>query len=526
MSGTASGKLRLVLADQLSHDLASLRDIDPEKDVILMAEVRTEATYVKHHKRKTAFLFSAMRHFAQELEQRGLTVRYIRYDDAQNAGSLEGEVRQALNVLGLKHLVLTFPGEWRVLEDMQSWGETFCVHVEIREDDRFLSTLEDFDAWTQGRKQLRMEFFYRELRKRLNILMEAGSESDEKGAAKPLGGQWNFDADNRKALPKGVSVPAKTAFEPDAITEEVLALVRAEFHEHFGSVESFDLAVTRDQALQVLAQFIEERLMHFGDFQDAMKKGEPWLFHSHISFYLNCGLLTPAEVIEQVESAYHAHNLPLNAVEGFIRQVLGWREYVRGLYWQQMPHYAEQNTLDATRDLPEFFWTADTDMQCLSQCISETRDNAYAHHIQRLMVLGNFLLLAGIDPKQVQNWYLLVYADAYEWVELPNVQGMILFADGGLMASKPYAASGSYINKMSDYCQSCRYKVKDKNGDQACPFNYLYWDFLERNKPVLRGNQRLAMPYRTLEKMTDEKRALIASDSQRFLGKLTANEKV
>jgi (6-4)DNA photolyase len=351
-------------------------------------------------------------------------------------------------------------------------------------------------------------------------------EATEEAIAKPIGGQWNFDAENRKALPKGMSVPAKTAFEPDAITEEVLELVSAEFHEHFGSLESFDLAVTRDQALQVLAQFIEERLFYFGDFQDAMKNGEPWLFHSHISFYLNCGLLTPMEVIKQVESAYHEHNLPLNAVEGFIRQVLGWREYVRGLYWQQMPHYTEQNALNATRDLPEFFWTAETDMNCLAQCIGETRDNAYAHHIQRLMVLGNFLLLAGIEPKQVQNWFLLVYADAYEWVELPNVQGMILFADGGLMASKPYAASGSYINKMSDYCKSCRYKVKEKNGKDACPFNYLYWDFLERNKEPLRGNQRLAMPYRTLEKMTDEKRALIASDSQRFLDKLKANEKV
>ena len=514
----SAGKLRLILADQLSHDLASLRDLDPERDVILMAEVRSEATYVKHHKRKIAFLFSAMRHFAQELEQRGFQVCYVRYDDPNNAGSLKSEVARCLLDRGIDHLVLTFPGEWRVLEEMQSWSETLKVHVEIREDDRFLSSIEEFDAWTQGRKQLRMEYFYRELRKRLNILME------EQG--KPLGGQWNYDAENRKALPKGMVIPPRSRFDVDAITDEVLALVATEFRDHFGSLEHFDLAVTRQQALGVLAQFIKERLIHFGDYQDAMKNGEPWLFHSHISFYLNCGLLTPAEVIEQVETAYHGHGLPLNAVEGFIRQVLGWREYVRGLYWQQMPQYAEKNILKAKRNLPGFFWTAETEMNCLAQCISETRDNAYAHHIQRLMVLGNFLLLAGIDPKQVQQWFLLVYADAYEWVELPNVQGMILFADGGLMASKPYAASGSYINKMSDYCKSCRYKVKEKNGKDACPFNYLYWDFLERNKERLRGNQRLAMPYRTLEKMTDEKRALIASDSLRFFDKLKSNEKV
>ena len=518
------GKLRLVLADQLSHDLASLRDVDPEHDLVLMAEVGSEARYVKHHKRKIAFLFSAMRHFALELEQRGFSVRYVRYDDPDNAASLKGEVAKVVEELGFEHVVLTFPGEWRVLEDMQSWQAALSslpsaqrVHVEILEDDRFLSSIADFDSWSQGRKQYRMEFFYRELRKRFNFLM------DEDG---PVGGQWNYDAENRKALPKGIEIPARSHFAPDGITQDVLALVEREFADHFGSLESFDFAVTREQALQVLECFISERLIHFGDYQDAMKQGEPWLFHSHISFYLNCGLLTAKEVIQKAESAYRENNLPLNAVEGFIRQVLGWREYVRGLYWQRMPAYAQENALNAQRVLPDFFWTGETDMNCLAQCISETRDNAYAHHIQRLMVLGNFLLLAGVEPKQVQDWFLLVYADAYEWVELPNVQGMILFADGGLMASKPYAASGSYINKMSDYCKSCRYKVKEKNGEDACPFNYLYWDFLARNRDMLRSNQRLAMPYRTFEKMGEEKQRLIASDSQRFFSRLDANEKV
>jgi deoxyribodipyrimidine photolyase-related protein len=511
------GKLRLLLGDQLSHELASLRDIDKEHDYVLMAEVRTEATYVKHHKLKIAFLFSAMRHFAQELEDKGINVRYIRYDDPENAGSLKAEVERALKELELQLLVLTYPGEWRVLVDMQSWQEEFDAQVDILEDDRFMSTPEDFRLWASGKKQLRMEYFYRELRKRYDVLME-----DDK----PTGGDWNYDSENRKSLPKDISVPKPTGFKPDEITQDVIELVAEEFDDHFGSLESFSFAVTRDQALKVLDSFIKKRLENFGDYQDAMKQGEPWLFHSHISFYLNCGLLTPKEVLERAEVAYREDGAPLNAVEGFIRQILGWREYVRGLYWHEMPDYADKNALNAKRGLPDFFWTADTKMNCLKQCISETRDNAYAHHIQRLMVLGNFLLLTGIDPKEVQEWYLLVYADAYEWVEMPNVQGMILFADGGVMASKPYSASGNYIDKMSDYCKHCHYKVKEKNGEQACPFNYLYWDFLDRNKGELKGNPRLSMPYRTLEKMKDEKRKLIASDSESFLGRLENNEEV
>ncbi|MCH2159824.1 MAG: cryptochrome/photolyase family protein [Oleiphilaceae bacterium] len=519
-SSTQTGKLRLVLADQLSRPLASLSDIDKQNDLILMAEVRTEASYVKHHKKKIAFLFSAMRHFAKELQNDGYRVRYVSYDDPDNAGSLKAEVERAMSELSFSHVVVTFPGEWRVLEDMQSWQAAFVAYnatVEIREDDRFIASLDEFRHWADGKKQLRMEYFYRELRKKTSVLLQDGE---------PEGGRWNYDAQNRKSLPKGTKVPNPTMFEPDDITTQVLELVGTEFEDHFGELSNFHYAVTREQALQVLKGFIQERLVLFGDYQDAMQQDEPWMFHSHISFYLNAGLLTAHEVITQVEHAYREYNFPLNAVEGFIRQVLGWREYVRGLYWHEMPKYVDQNFLNAQRHLPDFFWTGDTQMNCLSQCINETKQNAYAHHIQRLMVIGNFLLLTGIEPKQVQEWFLLVYGDAYEWVELPNVNGMILFADGGVMASKPYAASGAYINKMSNYCQSCAYKVKDKNGESACPFNYLYWDFLARNQDKLRGNQRLSMPYRTLEKMDDAKRQLIASDAESFFHKLERNEKV
>ncbi|MEP1551531.1 MAG: cryptochrome/photolyase family protein [Paraglaciecola sp.] len=514
--------LRLILGDQLSHSLASLQDCNQAKDWILMAEVRSEASYVKHHKKKIAFLFSAMRHFAAELTSSGHQVFYRKYDDKENKGSLFDEVKAFCEKVSntdkaITDIVLTHPGEYRVLADMQSWQDKLGINVVIRQDDRFLASLEEFANWAEGRKQLRMEFFYREMRKAWYCLMDGD---------KPVGNKWNYDSANRKALPKGMSPPPPTTFEPDDITQEVITLVKDNFSDHFGKLEPFHFAVTRAQALQVLSVFVAERLDNFGDYQDAMVQGEPWMYHSHISFYLNCGLLTPKEVIEQAENAYRQGHAPLNAVEGFIRQVLGWREYVRGLYWFKMPGYQNENFLNAKRSLPRFFWDAKTNMNCLSQCITETSDNAYAHHIQRLMVLGNFSLLAGLNPDEVNEWYLIVYADAYEWVEMPNVTGMILFADGGLLASKPYAASGSYINKMSNYCQHCHYNVKEKLGAQACPFNYLYWDFLDRNKEKLGNNPRLGMPYRTLNKMTDEKRLAISRDSQIFFKAIENNEEV
>lgn len=507
--------LRLILGDQLTHSLSALEGIDVENDIVLLAEVRSEACYVKHHKKKIIFLFSAMRHFALELQQKGYQVHYTYYDAQDNQGSLAAEVSARLSQYNCQQVVCTFPGEYRVHQDMLSWSTQLACPVEIRDDDRFIATIDEFAVWAKGKKQLRMEFFYREMRRKLNCLIQDGQ---------PEGGKWNYDADNRAKLPKSIILPKNTQFAPDEITQNVIALVTTHFADHFGDWEHFHYGVTRAQALEVLEVFIQERLVNFGQYQDAMMQDEPWLFHSHISFYLNCGLLTAHEVVARVEQVYYANAqdpqqpaIPLNSVEGFIRQVIGWREYVRGLYWFVMPDYSRKNHLNATRKLPDFFWTGKTKMNCLAQCIKDTKEHAYAHHIQRLMVLGNFALLTGLSPEEVNEWYLIVYGDAYEWVELPNVSGMVLYADGGLLASKPYAASGAYINKMSNYCQHCEYKVTVKTGEGACPFNYLYWDFLHRHRETLASNHRMGMIYRTLDKMADEKREAALADAHTFL---------
>lgn len=504
--------LRLILADQLTHDISSLRGMDPKNDIILMCEVANEATYVKHHKKKIAFLFSAMRHFAQELRNLGYNVRYIKLDENDNSGSFSGEVNLAIDTHSIDKIVATFPGEYRVLQEMNSWQEKFGLPVELREDDRFLCSPDEFEKWTRNRKQLRMEYFYREMRQKYSILMN-GSE--------PEGGKWNYDSENRKPPEASLFMPEAFTSVPNKITSDVLKLIAEKFGDHFGDLEPFHFAVNREQALQALYQFIDQRLSHFGDYQDAMLEGEPWMYHSHISFYLNCGLLKPMECVKAAEQAYYEGRAPLNAAEGFIRQIIGWREYVRGIYWLKMPDYASANYFDANRSLPDFYWTGETQMNCLHNCVKETKQNAYAHHIQRLMVLGNFALIAGIDPSEVNEWFLIVYADAYEWVELPNVSGMILFADGGYLASKPYAAGGSYINKMSNYCKNCGYKVNEKNGPDACPFNYLYWDFLARNRDKLSQNHRVGMMYKTYDRMSDEKKHLIHQDSQKFLESLS-----
>lgn len=498
--------LRLVLGDQLSHTITALSDIEDD-DIVLMCEVMEEATYVKHHKKKIAFLFSAMRHFAAELEDKGYNLQYTKLNDSNNAGSFRGEVERAIQRYNPRKIIVTMPGEYRVLKDMEQWENDFGIPVHIRADDRFLCSPEEFADWAADRKSYRMEFFYREMRKRYDILMNDG---------KPEGGEWNYDSENRKAPKEGLQLPKTYAGQTDDITEEVLKLVAEKFDDHFGELKPFHFAVTRDQALYALDKFIEERLSHFGDYQDAMVQGEPWMYHSHLSFYINCGLLLPLECIEKAEEAYRYGSAPLNAVEGFIRQIMGWREYVRGIYWLKMPEYESENFLDAGRKLPWFYWDGNTQMNCLRQCVLETKENAYAHHIQRLMVLGNFALIAGIDPAEVNEWFMVVYADAYQWVELPNVTGMILFADGGLLGSKPYASSGAYINKMSDYCSNCSYSVTKKNGPKACPFNYLYWDFISRNEDKLKGNPRMGMMYKTYERMNEEKRAAIADDTKHF----------
>ncbi|NKE47932.1 cryptochrome/photolyase family protein [Roseomonas frigidaquae] len=506
--------LRVVLGDQCSAGLSALEGLDAARDLVLMAEVRAECTYVRHHKQKIALVLSAMRHFAEAQEGQGVRLAYSRLDDPANTQSLAGEVARAARMHGATRIICTHPGEFRVLADMQSWQDATGLPVEIREDTRFLCTLDGFRDWAAGRKQLRMEYFYRDMRRVTGLLMAAPDE--------PAGGQWNYDAENRAALPADLTPPRPRRFAPDAVTREVIALVEREFPDHFGTTDRFGWPVTAAQAEQALEDFIAHRLPRFGDYQDAMATGEATLFHALVGAALNCGLLQPMAACRAAEAAYRRGDAPLNAVEGFVRQILGWREYVRGLYWLKMPAYRETNALEAHRPLPWLYWSGETSMACMAAAIGQTRDLAYAHHIQRLMVTGNFALLAGLAPAAVNDWYMVVYADAYEWVELPNVQGMALHADGGVMASKPYAASGAYINRMSDYCRGCAYDVKRPTGEGACPFNYLYWDFIARHASRFAKNMRMAMPLRTLAKMDPGKVAAMRAQAAAFLDALEA----
>ena len=502
-----TGRLILVLGDQLSPALSSLKAGDRTGDRVLLAEVMAEASYVPHHKRKIAFVFAAMRHFAVQLRAAGWQVDYVTLDDPANTGSLAGEVRRALTRHDLAGVVVTEPGEWRLLEEMRGWPET-----ELLPDDRFLADRHGFAEWAEGRKGLRMEHFYRLMRRKTGLLMEGDQ---------PAEGRWNFDAENRKPAGGDLFMPRPPRFEPDAITREVLELVAKRFPDNFGSLDGFAMAVTRADAEAAFAHFLKHGLPQFGTYQDAMLAGQPFLYHAFISPQLNAGLLDPLALCRAVEAEWRAGRVPINSAEGFIRQIIGWREFVRGIYWWRMPGYDRVNALAAHRALPSFYWTADTPMACVRACVEQTRDHAYAHHIQRLMVTGNFALLAGIDPHELHEWYLAVYADAYEWVELPNTVGMSQFADGGLLASKPYAASGAYIDRMSDYCRSCAYDVKARAGPKACPFNLLYWDFIFRHRERLARNPRMAQMVRTWDRFAPEKQAQLRRDAARFLERLS-----
>jgi deoxyribodipyrimidine photolyase-related protein len=506
--------LRVVLGDQLSLQLTALEDLDTQHDIVLMMEVRDESTYVLHHKQKIVLVLSAMRHFAVELRERGITVDYVQLDAPDNTGGLTSEVLRAVARHAPDRLVVTEPGEWRVQTMAQSWADLSGTLVEIRSDSRFFASRERFAAWAQGRRTWRMEHFYREMRREHAILMQ-----DEK----PAGGVWNFDSDNRKPLPANRVPPVRHRYVPDETTRRVMALVEERFGGHFGGLEDFGWPVTRSEAVAALDDFIAHELPNFGDYQDAMKLGAPFLYHSLLAPALNLGLLLPGEVCRAAEAAWEAGIAPLNAVEGFVRQLLGWREYVRGVYWTLMPKYQDGNALRAMRKLPDFYWSGDTPMRCLREVIGSTSRYAYSHHIQRLMVTGNFALLAGVAPREIERWYLAVYADAFEWVEMPNTLGMAVFADGGQMASKPYAASGAYIDRMSDFCTGCAYDVKRKTGSRACPFNYLYWAFLIRQKSRLGSNARLAMPYRSLARWPPERQAAILAEADAFLDSLDAH---
>jgi deoxyribodipyrimidine photolyase-related protein len=495
--------LIVVLGDQLDLDAAAFDDFDAGVDAVWMAEVADESTHVWSSKPRTAMFLAAMRHFALALQSAGRRVHYTRLDAPGNAGSLAAQLDADIVRLKPARLMMTAPGDWRVLQAIKAVAQATGLPLDIREDRHFFTSTADFAAHAKGRKSLRMEYFYREQRKRHRVLMQG----DE-----PLGGQWNFDADNRESFGAAGpgAVPSRAVFEPDAITREVIALVNERFAGHPGRLGSFAWPVTRAQALQSLQAFIRERLPMFGRFQDAIWPGDPWLYHSHLSAALNLKLLNPREVVAAAEAAYHDGQAPLASVEGFIRQILGWREYTRGVYWTQMPAYLDRNALDAQHDLPAWFWTGATDMACLRDALAQTLEHGYANHIQRLMVTGLYTLMLGVQPRQVHAWYLAVYVDAVEWVELPNTLGMSQYADGGVMGSKPYIATGKYIQRMSPHCKGCRYDPAQRSGDSACPFTTLYWDFLMRHEAAMARNPRMTLQVKNVAKLTDAQKQAVS----------------
>lgn len=502
MSGSRLRNLVLVLGDQLDDDSSAFDGFDPASDALWMAEVREESTHVRSHKARIAVFFSAMRHFAVGLRARGWTLHYRRLDEPGNAGTLAAELARSIALLRPERLVVSAPGDWRVLHDLRQVAAAHRLELQVLDDRHFLTTVREFSAHAAGRRQLRQEYFYRELRRRFDILMDGD---------KPVGGQWNFDPQNRSPFPAGgpQNIPEPSRFAPDEITRDVISLVEREFSDHPGSLASFAWPVNRAQALQCLEQFIEQRLPSFGPYQDAMWQGQPWLYHSHLSSALNLKLIGPREVVAAAQRAWHDGKASLASTEGFIRQVIGWREYVRGIYWTQMPGYLERNALNAKAGLPAVYWHGKTSMACLADALSSTLEHGYAHHIQRLMVTGLYALLYGVDPREIHAWYLAMYVDAVEWVELPNTLGMSQYADGGLMASKPYVASGKYIARMSNYCKACPYDPAMSVGAKACPMTTLYWDFLIRHEVTLGDNPRLAMQLRNLTRLDENARSAI-----------------
>jgi deoxyribodipyrimidine photolyase-related protein len=503
--------LILVLGDQLDFESSAWDGWDAQRDVVWMAEVAEESTHVWSHQARIVLFLSAMRHFRDALRQRGITVDYTELDAPNNTGTLAGELAAAIQRHHPQRLIAVQPGDWRVATQLKETAQSNGLPLEIREDRHFICSAAEFARHVDARKSLRMEFFYREQRQRTGILM---------GDGKPLGGSWNFDSENRESFGKGGpgSISPPMAFPPDVTTREVIQLVRQRFSKHPGQLDSFDWPLTRADALRALDDFIDHRLPYFGTYQDALWTNEPWLYHSRLSAALNLKLLNPREVLAAAESAYRRGKVALPGVEGFVRQILGWREFVRGIYWKFMPEYIARSALGADQPLPAFYWTGDTDMNCLRHTLKQTLELGYAHHIQRLMVTGLYALLLGVQPQAVHEWYLAVYVDAVEWVELPNTLGMSQYADGGVMASKPYVASGKYIQRMSNYCTGCRFDPGQSTGPKACPFTTLYWDFLRRHRETLAGNQRMAFQLKNLDRLSVSQIAAIQAQADTLRG--------
>ena len=490
------GKTRnlvIVCGDQLDRSSAALDGFDPERDIILITEAAEEATYLWQTKRRIAVFFAAMRHFARDMEKAGRTVIYNHFDGDDAPKSLASGLRRAVGTYDPERLIIVQPGDHRVLTDLQSAAGETGTPLEVLEDTHFLSTIADFEKFSEGRKRFILEDFYRPMRKRTGYLMEDG---------KPVGGDWNYDKENRKAFGKngpGFLIP-RAQYQPDPITADVLTLVRNHFADAPGTLEGFSEPVSRDDALHALKDFIDNRLPEFGTFQDAMWDGETTLNHSRLSVVLNLKILHPREVCDAAIRAYDAGAAPLNAVEGFIRQIIGWREYVRGIYWTRMPEYAAMNALNADADLPPFYWTGETDMACLSDMLTRLLTTGYAHHIERLMGTGLYLMLHGTRPYAAHDWHMGAYLDAIDWVSLPNMLGMSQHGDGGVVGTKPYCASGAYIDRMSNYCSSCRFDPKQSIGERACPVTTLYWDFLARHEDAFDSNPRMGFQLKNLRR--------------------------
>ncbi len=501
--------LVLVLGDQLDHASAAFDGFDPGRDRVLMIEAAGESTLVWSHKARTALFLSAMRHFADALRGRGWTVDYRALGDGDSEDLVDILAARLRDHVPRK-MVLVEPGEWRLEQAIRALCERERVALDLRDDLHFMISRTGFADWAKKYRQPRMEFFYRMMRERHGVLMDG----DE-----PAGGRWNFDADNRSGFGrKGPGlVPPPLRFEPDAITREVIAEVEVRFADHPGSTADFDWPVTREQALAALADFVSHRLELFGHHQDAMWTGQPWLWHARLSAAMNLKLLSPREVVAAAVSAWRERGLPLQSVEGFVRQVIGWREFIRGMYWLDMPRMRDANHYGHARALPRWYWTGVTGMNCMRATIGQTLRHGYAHHIQRLMVTGQFALLAEIAPQQVEDWYLAVYVDAVEWVELPNVAGMALYADGGRFTSKPYVASGAYIQRMSNYCDGCRYSPSARSGEAACPVTVLYWHFLDRHEAEFAANPRTALMAKNLQKLAPAERTAISERARQML---------
>ena len=489
-------KLRLILGDQLNSSHSWYDDVD-DNVLYLIAEMRQETDYVKHHIQKVVAFFLSMRNFASDLKEKSHTVLYYDINNANNPQDLSKLILQVVAEHNIKKFEYQFPDEYRLDEQLKEICTALSIESEAFDSEHFFTSRYELKDFFDGKKLFLMENFYRMMRKKHHILMDGST---------PVGNLWNFDHDNRKKYTGQVPIPGEFNFNKNVAN--LFDEIKAAGVSTFGNiaVDKFQWPTSRIECLQVLKYFCENLLVCFGDYEDAMHTDQKFLFHSRLSFAMNSKMLSPAEVIQAVVEHYlkNEATITISQVEGFVRQILGWREYIRGIYWMHMPSYAQKNHLENHNRLPDFFWTGNTKMNCLQKSISQSLDEAYAHHIQRLMVIGNFSLLTQIHPDEVDNWYLGVYIDAIEWVEMPNTRGMSQFADGGIIATKPYVSSGSYINKMGNYCSKCHYNVKEKFGDNACPFNSLYWNFLDEKKEYFKKNNRMAMMMNLLNKMPAE----------------------